>query len=142
MQGDAQDPGQASQPGLFESFKKIASTLLGIGRTRLELLSAELEEEWERMTSLLIWTLIALFCAAVGVVFATLLLVVIFWDTNRVLVLGILALVFFIAAAVAWNVARIAATTRTRLFSASLAELAKDRERLTPSHEYKADQTH
>ncbi len=132
MQGESQEPGSGSPPGLYESAKKIASTLLAIGRTRLELLSAELEEEWERMTSLLIWTLIALFCAAIGVVFATLLLVVLFWDNNRLLVLGILAVVFFVAAALAWNIARIVAKTRTRLFSASLAELTKDRDRLTP----------
>jgi len=38
--------------------------------------------------SLLVLTLAALFCLGVGVVLATILLVVTFWDTHRLLVLG------------------------------------------------------
>ncbi len=141
MQAETPGPGAGGPPGLFDSVKKIAATLLAIGHTRLELLSAELEEERAWTTSLLMWTLTALFCAAVAVVFGTLLVVVLFWEANRERVLAVLAIVFFVAAAIAWYVVWNMAKARPRLFSASLAELAKDRERLVPSHERETDRT-
>ncbi len=124
-----------SQGGLFESLKRLAATLVAIGSTRLELLSADLEEQRVLLTSMLIWALVGLFCAALGVVLATLLVVVVFWDTNRVLVLGILVVLFFLGAALAWSVVRNTARAKPRIFSASLAELSKDHERLTSPHE-------
>lgn len=125
----------AQSAGLFESLKRLAATLLAMGSARLELLSCELEEQRVRLTSMLVWTLIALFCAALGVVLATLFVVVVFWDTNRVLVLGILVCLFFLAAALAWNVVRREAKAKPRVFAASLAELSKDREWLSAPRE-------
>jgi uncharacterized membrane protein YqjE len=135
MSSDAQEPGPASHGGLFGSLKRVAATLLAMGSARLELLSTELEEQRVWLGSMLMWTLIGLFCAALGVVLATLLVVVVFWDTNRVLVLSLLVGLFFLAAIFAWSVVRNMARTKPRLFSASLAELSKDREQLTAPHE-------
>ena len=47
--------------GLFESIKALTSTLVAIVHTRLELLSTDLEEDRERLMSLVILSLIALF---------------------------------------------------------------------------------
>ncbi len=135
MSLDAENPGAGSQVGLFESLKSLAVTLVTMGRTRLELLSNDLEEERAWLSAMLTWTLVALFCAAVGIVLATLLLVVAFWDSYRVPVLCILAAAFFLAAWFAWRTARNMARTKPRLFAASLAELSKDREQLASPHE-------
>lgn len=117
---------------LFNSVKTMACTLIAIVQTRAELLSTELEEERIRLTSMLVWGFITLFCAGLGVIFAAVLFVLALWDSYRLLAVGIPAGVFLLAAALAWRVVINKARTKPRLFSASLAELSKDRERLTP----------
>jgi len=119
--------------GLLESLTALAATLVAIAHTRLDLLSSDLEEDRERMLSLLVLALAALFCLGVGVLLATLLIVVAFWDTHRLLVLAALAGLFLAAGIAAWGLALHKARTKPRLFAASLSELLKDRQQLTRS---------
>ena len=116
--------------GLLESLTTLAATLVAIAHTRLDLLSADLEEDREHLLSLLVLTLAALFCLGVGVVLATILLVVAFWDTQRLLVLGSLAGCFLAAGIAAWMFAMHKARTKPRVFAASLSELLKYRQQL------------
>ena len=132
MASKAQDPGSGRSGGLFNSLRVLAATLLAIAYTRLELLSTELEEQWEWLTSILVWALVALFCAGIGVALATLFVVVALWDSHRLLALGVLAILFLIGAAISWLVVRRKARAKPRLFAASLAELSKDHKELTP----------
>jgi len=132
MAAEEQDTATRQRGGLFNSMRTLAATLLTIGRTRLELLSTELEEERLRLSSMLVWATIALFCAGMGAVLLTLFFVVLLWDTNRLLALGIPALLFFFGAALCWRVVLAKAKAKPKLFSTSLAELSKDREQLTP----------
>jgi len=116
--------------GLIESITRLAATLVAIAHTRLDLLATDLETDREHLLSLLMWALAALFCLGVGVLLAVLLLVVAFWDTHRLLVLGSLAGLFLAAGGAAgWFVLHIA-RTRPRLFATSLSELLKDRQQL------------
>ena len=132
MLSKAQNPGSGPRGGLFDSVRALAATLIFIAQTRLELLSTELEEQWVWLSSMLVWTVVALFCAGVGVVLATLFVVLVLWDTHRLLALGIPAILFLLGAALAWLVVRGKARAKPRLFAASLAELSKDRKELTP----------
>lgn len=113
--------------GLFESLGTLGATLVAIVQTRLDLLSLDLEEERAHLFSLLMLALVALFCLGIGALLVTLLLVVAFWETHRLLVLGSLAGLFLTMGAAAWGYARHKAGTKPRLFAASMAELAKDR---------------
>jgi uncharacterized membrane protein YqjE len=119
--------------GLFESLTALAATLVAIAHTRLDLLSSDLEEERAHLFSLLVLALVALFCVGVGVVLATVLLVVAFWDTHRLLVLGMLVGLFLAVGISAWVFAMHKAKTKPRLFAASMSELLKDRQHLTRS---------
>lgn len=119
--------------GLFESLTALTATLVAIAHTRLDLLSSDLEEERAHLFSLLVLALVALFCVGVGVVLATVLLVVAFWDTHRLLVLGILVGLFLAVGISAWVFAMHKAKTKPRLFAASMSELLKDRQHLTRS---------
>ena len=116
--------------GLLESLTILAGTLVAIAHTRLDLLSADLEEERAHLFSLLVLTLAALLCLGIGVVLATILLVVAFWDTHRLLVLGLLAGFFLVVGMAVWAFAMHKARTKPRLFAASLSELFKDRQQL------------
>ena len=116
--------------GILESLKAFAATLVAIAHTRVELLSTELQEVQQRLLLQLAAALLALFCLGIGVVLATLLIVVLFWDTHRVLTLSLLTLLFLAGAAAIWLSARREAKRHGRPFAATLAELAKDRQHL------------
>lgn len=116
--------------GLFESLSTLTATLVAIGQTRLDLFFAELEEDRHHLLTLLGLALVALFCIGIGVVLATILVVVAFWDTHRLLVLGIIAVLFLATGAAACAYALHKVRQRPRMFAASLLELRKDHQRL------------
>lgn len=123
-------PAAALPGGLVQSLRKLAATLIAVVQTRLELLVTEIEEERLRVLHLLLWGCVALFFLAFGVLMLTFAVVVLFWDTHRLLVAVLLGAFYLAIGAIFVVVARRAAR-RSRLFATSLAELAKDRERLT-----------
>jgi uncharacterized membrane protein YqjE len=125
----------AAKGGLLDSVKALASTLIAMGQTRLELLSTEIEEEREWLTSMMIWTLVALFCAAIAVVLAAMLIVIIFWDSYRILALSLLICVFILGAGFAWRMVFNITRNKPRLFTSSIEEMSKDREKLSPPYE-------
>lgn len=118
---------QDTRPGLLASVKGLLGTSLTLVQTRLQLLATELEEEGQRLLALMLWGGIAVLALGAGLVFVAIFLTVLLWDSNRLLVLGIFSTVFvglgFVATFVTWRLARAA----SGLFSASLAELSKDR---------------
>lgn len=116
--------------GLFDSLSGLTSTVVAIIHTRLELFSTDLEEEQEHVLALLGQTLAALFLLGVGVVLAVILLVLAFWDSHRLLVLGVLAGLFLTAGLVSGAAALYKARNKPKPFAASLAELYKDRQQL------------
>lgn len=116
--------------GLLDSLTVLVGSLVSIVHTRLELLSTDLEEDREHLLSLVILSLISLFSLMVGVVLVAILLVVIFWDSHRLLALGLLAGFFILAGLATCAFAVRKAKTKPRLFLASLLELFKDSQQL------------
>ncbi len=116
--------------GLLESLTAMSATLIAMAHTRLDLLSVDLEEAFEHASALGVLAVISLFCCGVGLVLASILVVAAFWDTHRLLALGILAAFFLAVAAATMWIALRKARARPRLFAASLAELFKDRQQL------------
>jgi uncharacterized membrane protein YqjE len=117
---------------LMESVKRLASTLISIVSTRLELLANELQEERLHLSKMLLFSLSALFFFGVGILLLTVFIVVLFWDDHRQVVLGGLSLLFFVLAGLMAMLVRNMAQTKSKLFSVSIAELAKDNEQLEP----------
>jgi uncharacterized membrane protein YqjE len=116
--------------GLIESSKRVAGTLLAILQTRLALLSNEIEEERLRVGQMVFYASIALFFFGLSIMLLTALVVVVFWDDHRLLVMGLFAALYFVTGLLLWNALRRAAQQKPVLFSASLAELSDDRDRL------------
>ena len=117
---------------LGESLKGLADSGLATLQTRLELFSIELKEEKLRASGFLFDTVLAALFIGFGVVFLMAFLTVLFWDSHRLLALGLATTGLFIAGV--WAATRAAARMRSgsRLFSSSLAEIAQDREALRP----------
>lgn len=118
--------------GLMDSVKRLASTLIAIVSTRLELLANEVQEERLRLAQIFFLYLSALFCFGMGVLLLTAFITVLFWDEHRLAVLGGLCILFFVLATLMAMLLRNKAQSKPKLFSASLAELFKDREQLEP----------
>ena len=121
--------------GLMESLRRLASTLVSIVSTRLELLANELHEERLHLTQMLLYALFAIFCFGMGLLLLTIFVVVLFWDDHRLAVLGGLSILFFALGLLLATVMRARAQSKSKLFSFSIAELAKDRDQLDAGHE-------
>ena len=111
--------------GLLSALKNIAATLLASGRTRLELLSNEIEEGKLRVIELGMLAGGALFCFAMGIVLVIALLVALFWE-QRLAILGIFSAVFLVLGG--YFLARLKQASRRpdKIFAASIAELEED----------------
>ena len=119
--------------GIVQSLRNLAATLVALLRTRFDLLVTELEEERIRLLQLLFWAAGALFFFGVGILLLTILLVAVFWDSShRITAIVVLAGVFLAAGIGVAIGMRNRMHARPRLFSASLDELARDKDQLTP----------
>jgi uncharacterized membrane protein YqjE len=123
----AEREGAAARGGLLHSIRHLAQTLLGAAQTRLEILATEIEEERVRLEQMLLVALAAAFCLAMGLVLCVALVVVYFWDTHRLLAVGMLAAGFLAAGVVLGLILRDKAKTRPKPFAITRGELAKDR---------------
>lgn len=118
------------ETGLWASLQRLLATSAEILHTRVDILATELEEEGLRVKELLLYERVSLFFLGLGLLLATLFVILAFWDSHRLSVLAAFA-VFYLAIGVGTAlVARHKLKTRPRLFSATLSELGKDRDRL------------
>jgi uncharacterized membrane protein YqjE len=116
--------------GLFVSLKALSANLLGIVQTRLELLSTDIAEERERIVTLLVLALGALFSIGLGIVLLAILVVVALWESNRLFALGGMIVFFLMAGAVIGWIVLNKLRSAPRPFDASISELKKDRQEL------------
>jgi uncharacterized membrane protein YqjE len=119
-----------STPGLVGSLQRVGASLLALLQARLELLGTELREEQARLLGLLAWGAIAFLLLQLGTLFLGLLAVAAWGEERRLLALTVVAALFFAAGALAWWLARRHLRRSDGPFSASLAELGRDREAL------------
>lgn len=123
-------PADAQVPGILDSVKRLLGTLAAIAQTRIELLGTEIEEQVVRLVSMLLWSIIGLFCGFTAAILIAIVVLITFWDTNRVLAAVLLVAGYAALGFLAWLRVRSLARARPRLFQATLEELAKDRDRL------------
>lgn len=119
------------EEGLLASLKTLTLTLVDVVQTRLELLSSDVAEERAQLTAILMSALVALFCVGVGVVLLAILIVVMFWESHRIVTLSLLTAVFLATGTGLWLLALHKLRNKPRLFDASIGELAKDRDQLS-----------
>lgn len=111
--------------GLFSALKGVTATVLATGRTRLELLGNEIEEEKLRAIRLVVMAQAMMFCLGVGVLLAVALIAVLFWD-SRVAVIGASAGIFLLLGAFFYRAFQRLTERPEPVFAASLAELQED----------------
>ena len=127
---DESQPGTPADSGLLAGLRRLATTLVDLLRTRLGLLAAELEEERGRIVHFLVLAVSAGFFLALGIVSLTFFVILLAWETRPVLVAGLLTAAYLVIGTVLAVKARNIIFVKSKLFSASLEELRKDRDGL------------
>ena len=118
--------------GLLNSLRRVLASFIGIAQTRIELAVTEIEEQKLRAAQLAVLSIMALLFVSLAIIFGTLDVVMAYWDRSPEAVLGGFAVMYLVFAIIAGLVWRTHSRARPRLLDATLAELVRDREELTP----------
>ena len=120
-----------SQENLLSSIKNLVSTGTSIAQTRLELISVDVQIARSKLIGLLVMVISALFFLFFGLVMLTLFIVIYSWESDRMMALGLLTGTFLSIGLIFALLIMQSLRTMPKLFEASIAELAKDREALS-----------
>lgn len=113
--------------GMIGSLRTLGDGLIASVQDRLELLAVELQEEKFRLVQTFLWISAAVFTGMLAIVFASLTVVYLFWDSARLAVLGGLT-VLYAAALVGIIIAfRRYLARQPTPFAVTLHELKDDR---------------
>lgn len=124
--------GPAAAEGVAASLKSIGATLLDMAGTRAELALVEFREEGERRKRMLFLAFAAASFLAMALLFAGVFVVVLFWDSHRLVAIAGVTFAYLGVGAIA--VARLSAMVRSSPppFEATLRTLTADRDLLKP----------
>lgn len=114
-----------AEGGMFSTVARLFQRLRDTVENRLELFLVELKEERIRLFDALLLLAVAVVCALMTLIVLTFTIVVIFWETHRLLVLILLIAGYATAAVMAIATLR-SRLQRWRAFSATLDEFKKD----------------
>ena len=120
-----------SQENLLSSIKNLVSTGASIAQTRLELISVDVQIARAKLISLLVMIVSALFFLFFGLVMLALFIVIYSWESDRMTALALLTGGFLSIGLILALLIMQSLHTMPKLFEASIAELAKDRESLS-----------
>jgi uncharacterized membrane protein YqjE len=116
---------QTSRGGILSILAQMLKTLRDAAENRVELFLVEWQEERLRLLDVLLLVMVGTVCASTALLIATLVVLVIFWDTHRMLVLSLLFLAYAVVAATAFRMSY-SRLRRWRAFAATLEQIKKD----------------
>ena len=121
--------------GIVRSGRRMLAILVGMVQTRLNLLAVELLQEKGRIWLLLVLTALALMFASMTLLALSVLLVVVFWEDNRILAVGSVLAFYLLATVVTLVVLLWKSRAGPGLFAGTLGELSKDTAALADNFE-------
>jgi uncharacterized membrane protein YqjE len=126
-------PGNAAAAGgMMDTIRSFLASWVAVIKTRIEIVSVELEEQREWLEQLVLLAVAALFCLSLGIILLTLFVVVLFWDKYPLVVLGAFTVVYLGTGAGLWFALKQKLKHKPRLFAATATELGKDYAALQP----------
>ncbi len=120
---------RAGEPAPASSVSGALRTILSVAETRVRLAANEIEEQGLRLLEVALWAGAALLMLSIGLGFAAFFVVLLFWDTHRVVAVALVTATFLGAGVGGVLMARASFASRPGFLSATLAELRKDRDR-------------
>lgn len=121
------DDRSSPAPGFMASLAGLGENLVGLLRERIELISVELQEEKYRLIRFFIWMSAAVFAGVMTLLFATLTIVYLFWESARLAVLGGFT-IFYGAGLVCVIIFLRRTFTHPKPFDATIETLKEDQE--------------
>jgi len=119
-----------AKPGLLDAIRSFLAAWVDLLKTRIEIVSTEIEEAKERLEQMVLLAVVSLFCLSFGILLLTLFVVIVFWETHRQVVLGGFAGFYLLAGVASALALRKKIKSKSKLFSTTVAELAKDQRQL------------
>lgn len=116
----------APQAGLFESLRRLLRTSVELAGVRLELLVSDLELEKLRFVEAALRALVGLLLIGLGLVLVVGFVLLLFWDTHRMVALGVLALVCLGGGFALLYAAKLRLQQGEGMLAATRAELQRD----------------
>jgi len=113
--------------GYLSSLRTLGDGLLATVQDRLKLVSLEVQEEKLRLVRTFVWISAVVFLGMMAIMFASLTLVYLFWETARLAVLGGLTVLYAGALAVIILAFRRYLARQPSPFAATLQEIGEDR---------------
>ena len=115
---------------ILESIKGLGRTFVEILGNRVETLSLDLKEDRIRFVSLLLLGASAFFVLSLGIILVVFFLVLTFWTTNRLMVIGILTAMFLGGGLILLALLVQRVRNMPGPFEGTLSELYKDQDAL------------
>jgi uncharacterized membrane protein YqjE len=116
--------------GLLASLQRLLRSFTDILHTRVEILSVETEEAVWMLGQLIAYALTSVLFLALGLLLLTAFIIKASPEAYQLYVLGGFGLFYLLVAVVFAQLVKHKLRTRPKLFSATLSELEKDRDRL------------
>lgn len=121
------DPRTPDSKGILSALSGLGENLIGTLHDRVELLALDLHEEKFRLIRIFIWISAIVFTGMLAILFASITLVYLFWDSARLAALGGFTLLYAGAFAAILMGFRRHLASQEKPFAASLRELNTDR---------------
>ena len=128
--GSPRQDGAAARDPAESAVRTVARSLLSFVETRTRIAASEFEEQLLRLVEVAVWAVAAMFLLGIGATLLSLFIVLVFWDSNRLLAAGLLAVLFLAGGAISALMARTCLAARPKFLATTLAELEKDRQRM------------
>jgi len=117
----------APEGGVVQTVARLIKTLRALAGNRVELFLLEVQEERIRIFDALFLLAAGLVCIMMALIMITFTVAIVFWDTHRLLVLGLLIAGYAVGAV--WALSRLRLLLRRwQAFSATLNQIRKDSE--------------
>jgi len=117
----------APEGGVVQTVARLIKTLRALAGNRVELFLLEVQEESIRIFDALFLLAAGLVCIMMALIMITFTVAIVFWDTHRLLVLGLLIAGYAVGAV--WALSRLRLLLRRwQAFSATLNQIRKDSE--------------
>ena len=118
--------------GVMDTVRSFLASWIALVKTRVEIISVELEEQREWIEQLILLAVAAAFFLSLGIILLTLFVVMLFWDKYPLVVLGGFTVLYFGAGLGLWLTLKRKMKNKPRLFATTAAELGKDYAALQP----------
>ena len=118
--------------GMMDTMRSFMASWIAVIKTRVEIVSVEIEEQREWLEQLVLLAVAALFCLSLGVILLTLFIVVLFWEKYQLVVLGLFTLLYLGGGVALFLMLKQKMKNKPRLFASTAAELGKDYAALQP----------